>query len=84
MTVEGAGTINGIDLVLDHVIREERIDKDFWARKVLERSSAGAYLTEAGVVADLNHPYFSPAYAAKGPWQPYAALKEVGIGLYFL
>ena len=84
VTVEGAGTINGIDLVLDHVIRGEKIDEAFWARKVLERSSARAYLTEAGVVADLDHPYFSPAYAEKGLWQPYAALKEVGIGLYFL
>lgn len=84
VVVSQAGTIKDIDLVLDRVIREEAIDAEFWARKVLETSSASAYISGAGIVADLDHSHFSPQYAEKGLWEPYATLKEVGIGLFFL
>jgi len=84
VVVSQAGTIKGIDLVLDRVIREGVLDDEFWARKVLESSSASAYITGAGIVADLDDSHFSPQYAEKGLWEPYATLKEVGIGLFFL
>ncbi len=84
VTVDEAGTIKGLDLVLDRHISEADIDADFWSRKILEESSASAYIRGAGLLADLDHPYFSPQYAEKGLWQPYATLKEVGIGLFFL
>ena len=84
VVVDRAGTINGIDLVLDRVIREEEINVEFWARQTFDRSSTSAYVTTAGVVADLDHSYFSPQYAEKGVWEPYSTLREVGIGLYFL
>jgi pimeloyl-ACP methyl ester carboxylesterase len=84
VVIDQKGTVNRIDLVVDRVIREEKIDAAFWTGIVLERAYASAYITAAGVVADLDDSRFSPAYAQKGLWQPYAALKEVGIGLYFL
>jgi len=82
--VSQAGTIKGIDLVLDRVLSAGEITTEVWARNVLEIASASAYISAAGVVADLDHSHFSPQYAEKGVWQPYATLREVGIGLYFL
>jgi pimeloyl-ACP methyl ester carboxylesterase len=84
VVVSQAGTIKGIDLVLDRVIHEEAIDSEFWASKVLETTAASAYISGAGLVADLDDSHFSPQYAEKGLWEPYATLKEVGIGLFFL
>lgn len=82
--VDQPGTINGIDLAVDRVIHEEEMDMEFWARQVLEKASASAYITAAGVVTDLSHSYFTPQYAAKGLWEPYTTLREMGIGLFFL
>jgi pimeloyl-ACP methyl ester carboxylesterase len=84
VVVDRAGTINGIDLVVDRIIREEDIDVEFWAQQVFDKTSTSAYITDAGVVAHLDHSHFSPEYAQKGVWEPYATLREVGIGLYFL
>jgi pimeloyl-ACP methyl ester carboxylesterase len=84
VVVEQAGMINGIDLILDRPIREGVIDTDFWSRMMLEESSASSYISAAGVVTDLDHSYFTPQYAEKDLWEPYATLKEVGIGLFFL
>jgi pimeloyl-ACP methyl ester carboxylesterase len=84
VVVEQAGMINGIDLTLDRVIHVGEIDKDFWAQMQLEASSASAYISAAGVVADLDNRYFSPDFAAKGLWEPYTTLREMGIGLFFL
>jgi pimeloyl-ACP methyl ester carboxylesterase len=84
VVVEQVGMINGIDLTLDRVIRKGEIDMDFWSQMRLEKSSASAYISAAGVVADLNNRYFTPQYAEKGLWEPYATLKEMGIGLFFL
>ena len=84
VVVSEAGTIKGIDIVIQRSIDEAKIDADFWARKVLEKTSGFAYVTEAGVVADLDHSHFSMEYAQRGVWEPYRTLREVGIGLYFL
>ena len=84
VVVEQAGMINAIDLTLDRVIREGVIDTDFWSRMMLEKSSASSYISAAGVVADLDSSYFTSRYAEKGLWEPYATLKEMGIGLFFL
>lgn len=84
VVVDRAGIIKYIDLVVNRVIRGRELDKDFWARKALDRSSASAYVSAAGVVADLDNRRFSPSYGAKGLWEPYTTLKEVGVGLYFL
>ena len=84
VVVEHAGMINGIDLTLDRVIRKGEIDTDFWAQMHLEKSSASAYISAAGAVADLDNRYFTPDYAAKGLWEPYTTLREMGIGLFFL
>ena len=84
VAVDQAGMLNGIDLTLDRVIRKGEIDKDFWAQMQLEKSSASAYISAAGVVADLDNRYFTPDYAAKGLWEPYTTLREMGIGLFFL
>lgn len=82
--VTKAGTVRGIDLVLDRVIDAEELDLEYWSKLVLEKSSASAYITAAGVVADLDHSHFSPQYAQKGVWEPYSTLREVGIGLFFM
>ena len=84
VVVDRGGIINGIDLVVDRVIHEEDIDVEFWAQQMLDKASASVYVTAAGVVADLDHSHFSAEYAQKGVWEPYATLREVGIGLYFL
>mgnify|MGYP001819403345 CR=1 FL=1 len=84
VVVERAGTINGIDLVVDRVIDAEKHDLKSWSQLLQAKSSSISYITDAGVVADLDHSHFSPAYAQKGVWEPYSTLREVGIGLYFL
>jgi len=84
VVVEQVGMINGIDLTLDRVIRKGEIDMDFWSQMRLEKSSASAYISAAGVVTDLDNRYFTPQYAEKGLWEPYTTLKEMGIGLFFL
>lgn len=84
VVVSRAGTVKGVDLVVDRLIDEDQIDVEFWSRLVLEKSSASAYITAAGVVADLDHSHFSSEYAQQGVWEPYRTLREVGIGLYFL
>jgi pimeloyl-ACP methyl ester carboxylesterase len=84
VVVDRKGTINGIDLVVNRDIREEDIDLEFWAQQMLDKASASAYVTAAGVLADLDHSHFSAEYAQKGVWEPYTTLREVGIGLYFL
>jgi hypothetical protein len=84
VVVAQPGMINGIDLTLDRVMREGEVDLSSWSHVNLEESSASAYISAAGVVADLDQSYFTPRYAEKGLWEPYATLKEVGIGLFFL
>lgn len=84
VVVSQAGTVKGIDLVVGRVIDAEKHDVEFWASKMLDKSSANAYITDEGVVADLDNSHFSPEYAQKGVWEPYSTLREVGIGLYFL
>jgi len=84
VVVEQPGMINGIDLELDRVMREGEVDLSSWSHVNLEESSASAYISAAGVVADLDHSYFTPQYAAKGLWEPYTTLREMGIGLFFL
>jgi hypothetical protein len=84
VVIEQAGMVSGIDLVLDREIREGEVDLSRWSEIQLEESSASAYIRAAGVVADLDQNYFTPQYAEKGLWEPYATLKEVGIGLFFL
>jgi pimeloyl-ACP methyl ester carboxylesterase len=84
VVVERAGTINGIDFEVDRVIGEEAIDQALWSRTELEKSSATAFITAAGVVADLDHRHFSPEYAVKGLWEPFTTLRQMGIGLFFL
>jgi pimeloyl-ACP methyl ester carboxylesterase len=84
VVIEQAGIINGIDLKLDRVIDEAEVDLSLWSEIKLEESSASAYISAAGVVADLDNSHFSPEYAQKGVWEPYSTLREVGIGLYFL
>ena len=84
VVVARPGMINGIDLKLDRVMREGEVDLSSWSHVNLEEASASAYISAAGVVADLDNSYFTPRYAEKGLWEPYATLKEVGIGLFFL
>jgi pimeloyl-ACP methyl ester carboxylesterase len=84
VVVDKPGMINGIDLTLDRVMREGEVDLASWSHIQLEESSASTYISAAGVVADLDNSYFTPQYAEKGLWEPYATLKEVGIGLFFL
>jgi pimeloyl-ACP methyl ester carboxylesterase len=84
VVVAQPGMINGIDLKLDRVMREGEVDLSSWSHVNLEEASASAYISAAGVVADLDNSYFTPQYAEKGLWEPYATLKEVGIGLFFL
>jgi len=84
VVVEQPGMINGVDLKLDRVMREGEVDLSIWSEIQLEESSASAYISAAGVVADLGNSYFTPRYAEKGLWEPYTTLKEMGIGLFFL
>lgn len=84
VVVEQPGMINGIDLALDRVIREGEVDLSSWSHVNLEEASASAYISAAGVVADLDHSHFTPQYAEKGLWEPYTTLREMGIGLFFL
>jgi pimeloyl-ACP methyl ester carboxylesterase len=82
LVVDRPGPHKGIDLVL------EAGDPSAWGPLLtdlpLGEVSGRQYTSGVGVVTDLDNRLFAPEYAAKGLWEPYAFLKEVGYGLLFV
>jgi len=76
-TVAAQETVKVPDLVIDGTLAPPASDVEL-------AEDVAKYAQNAGRVASLDDPVFSPANSAMGMWQPLDFLKQVGGGLYLL
>lgn len=82
LVVDRPGPFKGIDLVL--AAGDPSAGGPLLTDLPLGEVSGRQYTSGVGVVTDLDNRLFAPEYAAKGLWEPYAFMKEVGYGLLFM